>query len=227
MTAMEMKSSDARKSFDIWKGISWGILALYALFLIYPLIRLLISAVYVDGHFTLEYFGQFFAKKYYTSTIWNSLKVSFMVTLVSLVIGVPLAYFYTMYDLKGKRVLQVLIILCSMSAPFIGAYSWILLLGRSGLMVQVDRDHAADDLRLPGDLPRAGTAAVPVCIPVCVRRSEERRPVAAGGVGKPRLHECEAVLHRGDSIMHADHSCECIACLHACICGFRYAAIDR
>ena len=56
MTAMEMKSSDARKSFDIWKGISWGILALYALFLIYPLIRLLISAVYVDGHFTLEYF---------------------------------------------------------------------------------------------------------------------------------------------------------------------------
>lgn len=134
MTAMEMKSSDARKSFDIWKGISWGILALYALFLIYPLIRLLISAVYVDGHFTLEYFGQFFAKKYYTSTIWNSLKVSFMVTLVSLVIGVPLAYFYTMYDLKGKRVLQVLIILCSMSAPFIGAYSWILLLGRSGLI---------------------------------------------------------------------------------------------
>ncbi|MSS57777.1 iron ABC transporter permease [Erysipelotrichaceae bacterium Oil+RF-744-GAM-WT-6] len=129
-----MKSSDARKSFDIWKGISWGILALYALFLIYPLIRLLISAVYVDGHFTLEYFGQFFAKKYYTSTIWNSLKVSFMVTLVSLVIGVPLAYFYTMYDLKGKRVLQVLIILCSMSAPFIGAYSWILLLGRSGLI---------------------------------------------------------------------------------------------
>ena len=134
MTAMEMKSSDARKSFDIWKGISWGILALYALFLIYPLIRLLISAVYVDGHFTLEYIGQFFAKKYYTSTIWNSLKVSFMVTLVSLVIGVPLAYFYTMYDLKGKRVLQVLIILCSMSAPFIGAYSWILLLGRSGLI---------------------------------------------------------------------------------------------
>ncbi len=134
MTAKEMKSSDARKPFDIWKGISWGILALYALFLIYPLIRLLFSSIYVDGHFTLEYFGQFFAKKYYTSTIWNSLKVSFMVTLVSLVIGVPLAYFYTMYDLKGKRVLQVLIILCSMSAPFIGAYSWILLLGRSGLI---------------------------------------------------------------------------------------------
>ncbi|MDD5851390.1 MAG: iron ABC transporter permease [Galactobacillus timonensis] len=134
MRAMEMKSSSARSPFDIWKAISWGILALYGLFLLYPLVRLLFSAIYVDGQFTLEYFGQFFAKKYYTSTIWNSLKVSFMVTLVSLVIGVPLAYFYTLYDLKAKRVLQVLIILCSMSAPFIGAYSWILLLGRNGLV---------------------------------------------------------------------------------------------
>ena len=183
MTAMEMKSSDARKSFDIWKGISWGILALYALFLIYPLIRLLISAVYVDGHFTLEYFGQFFAKKYYTSTIWNSLKVSFMVTLVSLVIGVPLAYFYTMYDLKGKRVLQVLIILCSMSAPFIGAYAWVQLRGNNGIITRLIANIAAFYIM--------------------------------------------TVLHRGDSIMHANHSCKCIACLHACICGFRYAAIDR
>ncbi len=58
-----MKSSSARSPFDIWKAISWGILALYGLFLLYPLVRLLFSAIYVDGQFTLEYFGQFFAKK--------------------------------------------------------------------------------------------------------------------------------------------------------------------
>ena len=30
--------------------------------------------------------------------------------------------------------MQIIIILCSMSAPFIGAYSWILLLGNSGII---------------------------------------------------------------------------------------------
>ena len=46
----------------------------------------------------------------------------------------PLAYVYNMYYIKGRGFLQIIIILCSMSAPFIGAYSWILLLGNSGLI---------------------------------------------------------------------------------------------
>lgn len=126
-----------KKRFDVWKVISFSILAVYALFLIYPLISLLISSVWVDGKITFEYFGQFFAKTYYTKTILNSIEVSLTVTAISLVIGVPLAYFYTMYEIKGKTVLQVLIILCSMSAPFIGAYAWILLLGRNGLITNL------------------------------------------------------------------------------------------
>lgn len=59
-----------------------------------------------------------------------------MATVLALIIGVPLAYFYQMYEVKGKTVLQVIIILCSMSAPFIGAYSWIMLLGRSGIITK-------------------------------------------------------------------------------------------
>ena len=39
-----------------------------------------------------------------------------------------------MYEIKGKGLLQIIIILCSMSAPFIGAYSWILMLGNSGII---------------------------------------------------------------------------------------------
>jgi iron(III) transport system permease protein len=38
--------------------------------------------------------------------------------------------------LKGRRVLFVLSLLCTMSAPFIGAYSWIMLLGRSGVITK-------------------------------------------------------------------------------------------
>lgn len=124
------------KFFDIWKAVSIGILCLYALFLIYPLFKLLYNAFFFDGSFTTQYFQSFFSQKYYVKSIFNSLKVSVCATALSLIIGIPLAYFYQMYEIKGKTVLQVLIILCSMSAPFIGAYSWIMLLGRSGVITK-------------------------------------------------------------------------------------------
>lgn len=126
----------ANKYFDIWKLVSIFILCLYGLFLIYPLFKLLYNAFFAGGEFTLEYFQSFFSQKYYVKSIFNSLKVSICATALSLAIGVPLAYFYQMYEVKGKTILQVLIILCSMSAPFIGAYSWIMLLGRSGVITK-------------------------------------------------------------------------------------------
>lgn len=120
---------------DVWLVISVVILALYALFMIYPLFMLLRNAV-IDsgGQFTLDYFVKFLSKQYYLGTVLNSFKVSISATILTMIIGVPLAYFYNMYEIKGARFLQIIIILCSMSAPFIGAYSWILLLGRNGLI---------------------------------------------------------------------------------------------
>ena len=124
------------KNFDIWKIVSISVLALYALFLLYPLFKLFYQAFMANGKVSLENFAQFFSQKYYVKSIRNSLIVSTLATLLTLVIGVPMAYFYQMYEIKGKTLLQVLIILCSMSAPFIGAYSWIMLLGRSGVVTK-------------------------------------------------------------------------------------------
>ena len=124
--------NNTKKRFDVWKIVSWSLLALYGLFLIYPLVKLFYQAALVDGKLSLGNFTAFFSQSYYVKSIKNSLIVSSLATLLTLIIGVPLAYFYQMYEIKGKTLLQILIILCSMSAPFIGAYSWIMLLGRSG-----------------------------------------------------------------------------------------------
>ena len=122
------------KNLDVWKIVSISILVLYGLFLLYPLIKLFYQAVIYDGKLSFANFSAFFSQKYYVKSIRNSLIVSSLATLLTLIIGVPMAYFYQMYEIKGKTVLQILIILCSMSAPFIGAYSWIMLLGRSGVV---------------------------------------------------------------------------------------------
>jgi len=126
-----------RKSrFDLWTLVTLGLLGLYGVFLIYPMMNLLTQAV-IDketGQFTLAYFIKFFSKPYYFNTLLNSFKVTSVVTILTIIVATPLAYIFARYKIKGKGFLRVLIILSSMSAPFIGAYSWILLLGRSGLI---------------------------------------------------------------------------------------------
>ncbi|WP_256254793.1 hypothetical protein [Treponema phagedenis] len=82
----------------------------------------------------LRIFKKFFSQAFYYRTLSNSFVISTVATVLSLLIGVPLAYFFTAYRIRGKKILRVFIILSSMSAPFIGAYSWILLLGRNGVI---------------------------------------------------------------------------------------------
>lgn len=123
------------KKIEIWSVISWVMLGMFILFLIYPMFGILNQAFFSpEGSFTLEQFTKFFSTPYYSSTILNSFQVTLAVMVVTLLIGIPFAYFYSFYSLKGAKFLFVTAILCCMSAPFIGAYSWIMLLGRNGVI---------------------------------------------------------------------------------------------
>ena len=129
----------SKKKFELWTLVSLGLLVMFLLFLVYPMLGLLKQSVFdSDGNVTMANFHRFFTyvNGYYIKPIWNSVKVTTSTTLVSLILGVPIAYFYSFYKIRGAKLIFVLSILCSMSAPFIGAYSWILLLGRNGAITQ-------------------------------------------------------------------------------------------
>ena len=128
-----------KQKFEVWTVVSLVLLALFALFLLYPLVGLLKQSVFTsDGQFTMANFERFFTyvNGYYIKPIWNSVKVTVCSTAVSLLLGIPIAYFYSFYKIKGAKALFVISVLCSMSAPFIGAYSWILLMGRNGVITK-------------------------------------------------------------------------------------------
>lgn len=128
-----------KKKADEWIVVSLLLLALFVVFLLYPMAGLLKQSVFNgEGQFSLDNFKRFFTytNGYYLKPLANSVKVTITTTLVALLLGIPLAYFYSFYRIKGAKALFVIAILCSMSAPFIGAYSWILLLGRSGAITK-------------------------------------------------------------------------------------------
>lgn len=119
---------------DFWNIVTLLIIIVFAIFLIYPLLSLFLDGFKdsKSGVWSLMNYIQFFSKKYYTSALINSFKLTISVTVIAVLIGVPLAYFMSFYKIKGKGVLEVLFIISMMSPNFIGAYSWILLLGRNG-----------------------------------------------------------------------------------------------
>ena len=123
--------------FDFWFICRIVIFVLFALFLMYPFITLFSKSVIgSDGNFTLENFATFFQYEYYYSTLIRSLTVSVLTTVFAVIIGVPLAYAFSRYKIYGSKVINVMIIMSLMSPPFIGAYSWIMLLGRNGVITK-------------------------------------------------------------------------------------------
>ena len=95
---------NSKRRVDVWTFITIGISLIYIIFLVYPLLSLLKQSG-IDketGRFTLEYFRTFFAKKYYWGTVLNSLKVTSLVTLLSILIATPLAYIMTTFKIKGR-----------------------------------------------------------------------------------------------------------------------------
>lgn len=129
-----MRRNSKRFRLDVWGWTTIVILLLYVLFLLYPL-SLLLKMAFSDGvHFTLENFAKFFSRKYYSITLLNSFKVSIAATIASVVVGVVLGYFMSVFKVRGAKLLRMCIVMATMSAPFVGAYAWIMMLGRNGVI---------------------------------------------------------------------------------------------
>ena len=135
---MSAKRPRQKIKWDLWMIVTVAISAFYLLFLLYPLLSMLSKSVIgEDGGFTWAFFQKVFSKKYYQRAILGSLKISAIVTLITVLIATPLAYIMSTIRIKGAGILQILILVSSMSAPFIGAYAWIMLCGRNGTITNL------------------------------------------------------------------------------------------
>ncbi len=123
------------KKLDFWFFAKIGVFLVFMVFLVYPFFSLFKSSVQdAGGKFSFENFKTFFTYEYYYATLGRSLLVSVITTIITVVFAVPFAYLMTRYNVWGKRIINVMIIMSLMSPPFIGAYSWIVLLGRNGVI---------------------------------------------------------------------------------------------
>ena len=129
------------EKFNFWTIVILATLLFALLFIIYPFTRMFLQSFQSqEKTFTLENYFRFFRKSYYYRTLFNSFKVCVASTFFATLIGVPMAYVSTRFKVWGKKIIDMAIVISLLSPPFIGAYSWIMLLGRNGFITNLLRN---------------------------------------------------------------------------------------
>ena len=90
-----------------------------------------------DGSFSLSNYSTFFTSYRYQIAFVNSIKVTILTTLFATLIAVPLAWLLARFQFKGRNAVVTLITMATASPPFLGAYAWIILLGRYGVVNKI------------------------------------------------------------------------------------------
>ena len=108
------------------------------LFILYPLAILLVDSFVGDGSFGLSIFKRIFAMPSFTRAITNTLKVGFVVGILSTLIGLLFAYVevYVRMNRFVGGLFKVVSMLPVVSPPFVLSLSMIMLFGKAGLITR-------------------------------------------------------------------------------------------
>lgn len=114
------------------------LIAFLTLFILYPLAILLVDSFVGDGGFGLSTFRRIFAMPTFTTAITNTLKVGFLVGILSALVGLLFAY-VEVYVRMGKFVgglFKAVSMLPVVSPPFVLSLSMIMLFGKAGIITR-------------------------------------------------------------------------------------------
>ena len=108
------------------------------LFILYPLAILLVDSFVGDGGFSFNVFKRIFQMPTFTHAITNTLKVGFLVGILSTLVGLLFAY-VEVYVRMGKftgGLFKVVSMLSVVSPPFVLSLSMIMLFGKAGIITR-------------------------------------------------------------------------------------------
>ncbi len=122
------------------KKLSYPYIFWMLLFILLPLILVLVLSftVSLDGDFSnltfsLENFIRFFDTKY-LNVVKISLELALKSTLITLILGYPLAYFISQLNISKRNVLIFLLVIPMWMNFLLRTYAWLSLLGKNGFI---------------------------------------------------------------------------------------------
>ena len=105
------------------------ILLLY--FVVFPMGILLYDSVMVDGAINFGNYADVYSQDVNWRALSNTVQLSLLVMVASVIITFPLAWLVGRTDMPGKKTYRTLLVASYMIPPYVGAIAWVQLLNPS------------------------------------------------------------------------------------------------
>ena len=100
-------------------------------FVVFPMGVLVFDSVYQDGHFNFNNYKVVYSTIVNWKALTNTVELSLMVMVASVIVTFPLAWLVGITDLPGKKTYRTLLVVSYMIPPDVGAIAWGQLLNPS------------------------------------------------------------------------------------------------
>ncbi|MFT8211645.1 MAG: ABC transporter permease [Symbiopectobacterium sp.] len=120
-----------------WLLLAPALLAL-TVFLLIPLVKMLGYSLF-DPELTSKHFARIVQEPVWLQVLWITLRTSLLVTLVTLLLGYPVAWVLCKLPARLASIAVVIIIIPHFTSVLVRTYAWMVLLGSDGFVNQVLR----------------------------------------------------------------------------------------
>lgn len=123
-----------------FKRLTYPYILWMAVMIVIPMLLIVIYALSNQGNdvatlqFTFDNFIRFFTDTDFLNTLWISLRIAFLTTILCIVIGYPIAYFIADSNPKKRNLYILLITLPMWINMLVRTYAWIGILSDNGLI---------------------------------------------------------------------------------------------
>ncbi|MEC5317807.1 ABC transporter permease [Brenneria populi subsp. brevivirga] len=124
-----------RRDWKPWLLLAPSLLALLAFF-VYPLIKMLSFSFY-SPDFTWSHYLRIIHEPVWINVLWITLRISFWVTLSTLLLGYPLAWVLARLKPRTANIFLILVIIPYFTSVLVRTYAWMVLLGTEGVVNQL------------------------------------------------------------------------------------------
>ena len=104
-----------------------------AVVLFIPLLSLILPT-FVQGNGFMSKYIELFTDTFFLSVLWRTVKIGAIVTLISIVVGVPVAFYISRQSQKVRSLLITLCMFPLLTNSIIRAFAWTTILGKNGFI---------------------------------------------------------------------------------------------
>jgi putative spermidine/putrescine transport system permease protein len=127
---------------------AWPAIAFLFVFFALPVGALMLRSV-TDPQWGLQNFADLLATGTYARVLFNTFLVAAIVTLVSLLIGYPLAWLLIMLPARWQQVLLAILLMSMWTSLLARTYAWLVLLQKTGVINRILLSLGVIDAPLP------------------------------------------------------------------------------